>query len=106
MSAIPLRGLLGCLSADDAHVRAVSAQPQEVPAEPLAHLPDRPVHLGHAPRAEDERVLARRQRADLGNNLEVGEPAAEVGALAGKRLVLAELKAPLPEGSGFSTLQG
>ncbi len=54
MSAIPLRDLLDCLRRTMR--MSASASAAEV-VDPLTHLLDRPVHLGHAPRAQDERVL-------------------------------------------------
>ncbi len=57
--------------------------------QPLAHLLDGLVDLGHAPGGEDERVLPCGHRVDLGGDFEVGEPAAEFGAVAGEQFVFA-----------------
>src|SRR5690242_20639904 len=64
-----------------------------MPAEPLAYPPDRLVRLGHAPCAQDERVLALGHRVDLGGDLEVGEPAAQLSAFAGQGFILAVIDA-------------
>jgi hypothetical protein len=64
-----------------------------MPAEPLAYLLDCLVRLGHAPCAQDERVLALGHRVDFGGDLEVGEPAAQRGAVAGEGLKLAVVDA-------------
>ena len=74
-------------------LRCRSAQAAEVLAEPLTHLLDRLVHLGYAPGAQDERVLPFGHRVDLGGDLEVREPAAELGAVVGEGLVLAVVDA-------------
>jgi hypothetical protein len=69
-----------------------SAQP-EMAAEPLAHLLDRLAHFWHTPRAHDERMLPLRHRVDLGGDLEVREPAPELGAITDEELALAVVHA-------------
>src|SRR5580704_7002463 len=65
----------------------------EMPAEPFAYLLDRLVRFGHAPCAQDERVLALGHRVDLGANFEVGEPSTQLSAFAGEGLILAVVDA-------------
>jgi hypothetical protein len=64
----PVTGIeaLGLSGGQGPAVRCGLRSRAEVLAQPLAHLLDRPVHLGHAPGAQDERVLAFGHRVDLG----------------------------------------